>query len=307
MTPKQFERKARRYWIDQMEAAVSFMEQILDTPLQERGEKMAYLPDAAQQAGVQVIFSESFLAGRFDRQFYLREGLIGSFLEACREMNSHDWILKVEDAYRSSDMQKALGQNPGIFQKILKKVIWELEGTAPSAELMFRRLSVLVATRPKLGTHMSGSALDISVVDRSNGYELDRGGPYLELSELTPMSSPLVPEPARRNREQITEIMLNSGFVAYPFEFWHYSQGDAFQAILSPEKPIAGYGPINFDSKMDSVVAIDDPFAPLHTLKEIERTIRQNLENPNRNEKDLKRYSTDSAGIRGRTNPDSPT
>ena len=280
MTPKQYEQKARKYWSDQMEAAVSFMEQILDTPLQECGEKMVYLPDEARQAGVEVLFSESLLAGRFDRQFYLREGLLESFLEACREMNSHDWILKVEDAYRSSAMQKALGQDPGIFQRILNKVIWELEGTAPSAELMFRRLSVLVATRPKLGTHMSGSALDISVVDRSNGNELDRGGPYLELSELTPMSSPLVSEPACRNREQITEIMLGSGFVAYPFEFWHYSQGDTFQTILSPDKPMARYGPINFDPKRDSVVPINDPFAPLHTLEEIKNTIRETLEKP---------------------------
>jgi D-alanyl-D-alanine dipeptidase len=277
MASKHYEQEARRYWNEQMEAAVSFMEQILGTPVQECGEKMVYLPDAAQQAGVEVSFSESRLASRFERQFYLREGLIGSFLEAGREMNSRGWILKVEDAYRSWAMQKALGQDPEIFQRILNEVIWELEGTAPSAELMFRRLSVLIATRPKLGTHMSGSALDISVVDHSNGSELDRGGPYLELSELTPMSSPLVSESARRNREQITEIMLRSGFVAYPFEFWHYSQGDTFQTILSPDKPKARYGPINFDSKSTSVVPIDDPFAPLHTLREIENTIQETL------------------------------
>lgn len=278
MASKQYEQKARRYWKEQMEAAVSFMEKILDIPVQECGEKMVYLPDAAQQAGVEILFSESLLADRFDRQFYLREGLIKSFLEACRQMNSHGWILKVEDAYRSWAMQKALGQDPGIFQRILNKVILELEGTVPSAELMFRRLSVLIATRPKLGTHMSGSALDISVVDRSNGNELDRGGPYLELSEHTPMSSPLVSESARSNRERITEIMIGSGFVAYPFEFWHYSQGDTFQMILGPDKPKARYGPINFDPKSDSVVPIDDPFAPLHTLREIENTIRETLE-----------------------------
>ena len=224
------------------------------------------------------MFSKSLLAGRFDRQFYLREGLIGSFLEASRRINSHGWTLKVEDAYRSSAMQKALGQDPRIFQRILKKVIWELEEAAPSAELMFRRLSVLIATRPKLGTHMSGSALDISVVDQSNGSELDRGGPYLELSELTPMSSPLISQSARRNREQITEIMLGKGFVAYPFEFWHYSQGDIFQTVLSPDKPSARYGPIDFDPKSDSLVPIDDPFASLHTLKEIENTIQESLE-----------------------------
>ena len=278
MTSKQHEQKARRYWKEQMEAAVSFMEQILDTPVHECGEKMVYLPDVAGQQGIEILFSESRLADRFDRQFYLREGLIDCFLEACRAMHARGWILKVEDAYRSSAMQKALGQHPGIFQRILNRVVWELEGTIPSAELMFRRLSVLVATRPKLGTHMSGSALDISVIDRSNGNELDRGALYLELSELTPMSSPHVSESAQRNREQITEIMLGSGFVAYPFEFWHYSQGDAFQTILSTDKPKGRYGPIDFDPKSESVVPIDDPFVPLHTLGEIENTMQETLE-----------------------------
>jgi D-alanyl-D-alanine dipeptidase len=255
------------------------MEQILDTPARECGEKMVYLPEAADQAGVEALFSKSRLAGRFDRQFYLREGLIGSFLDAAREMNSRGWILKVEDAYRSSAMQKALGQDPGVFEKILKKVIWELDGTVPSSQLMFRRLSVLVATRPKLGTHMSGSALDISVVDRGNGNELDRGGPYLELSQLTPMSSPFVSEAARRNRAQITDIMLSSGFVAYPFEFWHYSQGDLFQTVLGTGNASARYGAINFHPQSGSVVPIDDPFASLHTLSEIEETIQDSLKN----------------------------
>ena len=279
MTSKRYEQKARKYWKEQMEAAVAFMEQILDTPARECGEKMVYLPEAADQAGVEALFSKSRLAGRFDRQFYLREGLIGSFLDAAREMNSRGWILKVEDAYRSSAMQKALGQDPGVFEKILKKVIWELDGTVPSSQLMFQRLSVLVATRPKLGTHMSGSALDISVVDRGNGNELDRGGPYLELSQLTPMSSPFVSEAARRNRAQITDIMLSSGFVAYPFEFWHYSQGDLFQTVLGTGNASARYGAINFHPQSGSVVPIDDPFASLHTLSEIEETIQDTLKN----------------------------
>ena len=279
MTSKRYEQKARKYWKEQMEAAVAFMEQILDTPARECGEKMVYLPEAADQAGVEALFSKSRLAGRFDRQFYLREGLIGSFLDAAREMNSRGWILKVEDAYRSSAMQKALEQDPGVFEKILKKVIWELDGTVPSSQLMFQRLSVLVATRPKLGTHMSGSALDISVVDRSNVTELDRGGPYLELSQLTPMSSPFVSEAARRNRAQITDIMLSSGFAAYPFEFWHYSQGDLFQTVLGTGNASARYGAINFHPQSGSVVPIDDPFASLHTLSEIEETIQDSLKN----------------------------
>ena len=48
----------------------------------------------------------------------------------------------------------------------------------------------LVAQIPKTGTHMSESAIDISVLDRTTGAEVNRGKPYLELSELTPLNSP---------------------------------------------------------------------------------------------------------------------
>jgi D-alanyl-D-alanine dipeptidase len=233
---------------------------------------------AAAEAGAEVLFSESRLAGRMDRQFFLREGLLASFLQAAEGFRDHGWILKIEDAYRSSAMQRALGRDPGIFNRILDRVVWEFEGAPPSPELMFRRLSVLVATRPKLGTHMSGSALDISVVDRSSGGEVDRGGPYLELSERTPMSSPFVSASARENRGRISEIMLRCGFVAYPYEFWHYSQGDVLQTLLDPDRPVSRYAPVHFEAGGGQTAGIDNAMAPLHSLEELEGMIRRALE-----------------------------
>ena len=48
------------------------------------------------------------------------------------------------------------------------KVIWELDGQTPDADFLFKRLLTLVAQIPKTGTHMSGSAIDISVLDLKN-------------------------------------------------------------------------------------------------------------------------------------------
>jgi D-alanyl-D-alanine dipeptidase len=278
MSSSRQENEARTYWTEQMEAAASFMEHVLETPTQECGEPLVSLREAASRAGTPVVFSETRLADRMNRRFYLREGLIESFLRAARRFDARGWILKIEDAYRSSAMQRALGRNPRIFSTILDKLIWELNGAAPSPELMFRRLSALVATRPKLGTHMSGSALDISVVERSSGRQVDRGGPYLELSERTPMDSPFVSKAARNNRERISEIMGRCGFVAYPYEFWHYSQGDVFQKILDPKRPDSRYAPVDFDEASGSTSRIEDPLASLHSLVELEGMIRHALE-----------------------------
>ena len=40
------------------------------------------------------------------RRFYLRDGLIAQCVAAAAEMNRRGWVLKVEDAYRTPQMQQ---------------------------------------------------------------------------------------------------------------------------------------------------------------------------------------------------------
>ena len=68
------------------------------------------------------------------------------------------------------------------------------------------------------------------------------------MSERTPMNSPFVSPEAQRNRQEITAIMRESGFVEYPYEFWHYSSGDAYEQILLGTGQPARYGAVDFDA-----------------------------------------------------------
>ena len=111
------------------------------------------------------------------RIFFMREGLVPQFVAAAAEMNRRGWVLKVEDAYRTPQMQQGLGRQESLFRTILEKTRWELGGAEPSDELMLRRLGALIAIAPKVGTHISGSAIDISVLDKATGEEVDRGAP----------------------------------------------------------------------------------------------------------------------------------
>jgi hypothetical protein len=142
---------------------------------------------------------------------------------------------------------------------------------------MFRRMTALTATFPKIGTHMSGSAIDISVLRTADLAEIDRGGPYIELSELTPMDSPFVSAEARRNRAEISEVMRRHGFVAYPYEFWHYSKGDAYTAYLTGSGSPARYGPVDLDPVSGNVNPISDAKKPLHSMEDIENHIESAL------------------------------
>ena len=270
MTKGATDEEARRsYWIDQMDAAYAFMQTIMGLPLAECGESLAPLREIASGGGVEVEFSTSKIGGTHDRLFYLREGLVDDFVGIARDMNDRGWILRVEDGFRTRQMQRDLAREKRVLNVILKKLRWELEGRSTTAAHAHRRLTALIATCPKIGTHMSGSAIDISVLSGDTGAEIDRGAPYLEMSELTPMESPFPPDQARRNRQEITEVFARRGFVAYPYEFWHYSKGDALQAYLAGSREPARYGPVDRDGETGRTSPIERPTEWLNSPEEV--------------------------------------
>jgi len=265
----------KEYWRQQMDAAYAFMSAIMEYPVAECGEPLVGLPEAVKSAGVRVEFSTSRIGGRFDRLFYLREGLVPRFLAAARAMNARGWVLKVEDGFRTCAMQKQLAQDPAILARVVRSVLWETGGRRPDGKFLFRRVTAMVATAPKIGTHLAGSAMDVSVLQASTGVEVDRGGPYLEMSEKTPMESPFVSAEARANRQAITSLMREHGFVTYPFEFWHYCGGDAYEAYLLHTGQPGRYGPVDFDPATGRVTAVENKTAPLVTPAELRTALEQ--------------------------------
>lgn len=259
-----------------MDAAYEFMLRCLEVRVVEGGERLVSLSKSASGVGVEVAFSEEpHVSGR-ERIYVLRAALIEPFLKAAGTFNERGWVLKVEDGYRSLEMQRGLAVEPRVLRAILHSVLAETRGLAPSAELMFRRVSALVSTRPGVATHMSGSAIDISVIDRSTGLEIDRGGQYLEMSAATPMLSPFVSASQAEARREITAIMESHGFVAYPYEFWHYNAGDVFAACIDGSRS-ARYGPISYDCESGQIAPLLNPSEPLVTPAEIATAIENAL------------------------------
>jgi D-alanyl-D-alanine dipeptidase len=265
---------ARRiYWAEQMQLGFDLIQQVLPFEVRECGEGFASIPAAAEASDVEMMFSESKIAGDLDRVFFIREGLVDDLIAIGREMNERGWILKIEDGYRSIEMQSQLVRKPDVFDAILRKCIWENGGQLPPTELVFRRAIVLIANIPKIGTHMSGSAVDVSVFRRDDGSEVWRGNPYLEMSERTPMKSPFIDAGDLQNRLDITTMMEAHGFVHFPYEFWHYNQGDAMGHILSDQPAPARYGPVHWDPPTNEVTPYEDPVSPLNPMDVIEKEI----------------------------------
>ena len=259
-----------------MDEAYEFMMRALETPVAECGEPLASLEKAVAESSVKVLFSQSDIVPGMKRQFYLRKNLIPPFLKATRDLNDRGWMLVVEDGYRTTTMQKKLSLLPQVFDAVIERCFWE-HGDLPPVDLVRRRLAALTAAHPKNGTHMSASAIDISVQETSSGKEIDRGRPYLEMSELTPMESPFIEKAALENRLAIRRILESNGFLAYPYEFWHYNQGDVYDEILNNIGKQARYGAVHCDLKTGEITPVEDPMETLNSNDEIEQAMNEAL------------------------------
>ena len=265
--------RRRAYWAEQMELGYQFVEKLIEFPVEECGEGFASIADEAESAGVEMLFSDTKIVDDLDRIYFMRESLARDVINIGRDMNERGWILKIEEGYRTREMQTRLVRKPSVFDAILKKCVWENGGEKPSSELVFRRAIVLVANIPKIGTHMSGSAIDISVVNRDDGSEVWRGNSYLEMSERTPMRSPFIDPADLENRLAITEMMEARGLMHFPFEFWHYNKGDGGDHILNGISTPARFGPVHWDPKTNEVTPYQNPMDPLNPLAVIEEEI----------------------------------
>ncbi|MCM8816886.1 MAG: hypothetical protein NC913_05175 [Candidatus Omnitrophica bacterium] len=267
----------REYWRHQMEAGYEFMQKILVYPVQESMEKLVDLKQAVNQAGVKVRFSSVSRSIVSKPVFRMRQGIIENFLTAAQEMNKKGMIIKIEDAFRTRQMQNPLNRPQKVFDSIMKIILWECEGKIPEPEFIFRRLTVLIATIPKICTHMSGSAIDSTGLSMKTEREIDRGEKYLAMNEKTFMDSPFISKKAKENRYLINEIMQENGFYAYPFEFWHYSCKDAFAQYLSESGNPAIYGPVDLIDDEGKVRTISDSAKPLFSIEQMKEKLDDSL------------------------------
>lgn len=101
---------------------------------------------------------------------------------------------------------------------------------------------------PELAPHTAGAAIDLTLCD-ARGRELDMG----TILDATPEQSDGLcyteaeglPAQAAANRSILVEAMHGAGFVNYPTEWWHFSYGDRYWALIS-QREAAIYGPVEY-------------------------------------------------------------
>ena len=71
--------------------------------------------------------------------------------------------------------------------------------------------------------HSRGSTVDLTLVDRLDGRELDMGSPFDFFGPISHHGTPLITRQQAANRAILLAIMQESGFTPYAEEWWHYT------------------------------------------------------------------------------------
>ncbi|MFI8447085.1 M15 family metallopeptidase [Streptomyces erythrochromogenes] len=113
-----------------------------------------------------------------------------------------------------------------------------------------RELASAYISPPEVAPHVSGGAVDLTLCT-GDGTELPLGTEVNATPEESGggcrTAAPNVGADARANRAAMGRAMTAAGFVNYPTEWWHWSYGDRYWALLT-EAPAAKYGPASLNT-----------------------------------------------------------
>ena len=148
----------------------------------------------------------------------------------------------MQDAYRSLSNQKA---KFFVRVKELKKQYPKLK-----ANYLLKAANIYTAGVPILAAHTAGAAVDIILLD-SNYKKINMGSEYPSGTSESVTNFKKLPKKIVSLRKMFCKIMELNGLINYPFEWWHFSQGDVCATYLTKNK-FAIYGPVEFNPVIKS-------------------------------------------------------
>lgn len=172
-------------------------------------------------------FSSTFLNISLNK-FICRSKIFRMLKKAKKDLPT-DYSFLIIDGYRPIkwQLQRFLIQFAKLYQKYpnmdFEKLYWETsKWTAP-----------IFGIKPP---HPTGGAVDITLLYQ--GKEIDMGTKVNEFNEKTETLSNSIIKLQKKNRELLIMIMSKAGFVNYPTEWWHWSYGDQYWAVINKTNAI---------------------------------------------------------------------
>jgi len=157
-------------------------------------------------------------------------------------------LLPAGTALRVVEGHRALADQEAIIASYSAQVRAAHPG-ADEAEV--HRLTSRFVSPVGVAPHVAGAAVDLTLVDCSTdaaGTELDLGTPIDATPEQSQgrcsTAAPDLAPDARAHRDLLARVLGAAGLVNYPTEWWHWSYGDRYWALLTGADA-ALYGPVD--------------------------------------------------------------
>lgn len=198
-------------------------------PVSESGERLV---DVRRDGSLLVDTRKQDPADAFA---YLREGVLERLIKAQATLPQGLRLLFVE-GYRPPSLQR----------EYFEEYSGQLRAANPgwSAEQIHSAASRYVSP-PDIAPHSAGAAVDLTLAD-AEGQELDLGtrmnADPEESEGACYTHAANISEEARANRKLLGAVLTAAGLVNYPTEWWHWSFGDRYWALITGEAA-ALYGP----------------------------------------------------------------
>lgn len=214
-------------------------------PIEESSEKMIFLPALFQKSGLPLSLSElpfnkacGEWAGK-PRVFWVRESMGQRLLKLADVLARVDLFFHIEDAFRPVGVQE------GLFRR---RIDWiRSEHPDWDWETVILEAKSKTAVSPRLASHKSGAALDVTLRRISDGSHLDLGNKYPDGGALVAIDCPFVTAEQWQTRQLFANSFRMANFAVYSAEDWHASYLDNLAGV-SDDKAIEGYiaryGPI---------------------------------------------------------------
>lgn len=164
----------------------------------------------------------------------VRGELIAPLAKAAELAVGEGLHLKVVSAYRSFVAQQQR------FMARITAFADQYPGMKP--DKLAKLANVYTAGKPIFAAHTAGAAVDVLLVDES-GDPIDFGVSYPHGGPESATAYGQFDEDVLANRDLLQRVMTEAGFVNYPFEYWHFSIGDACWAVVLGAKE-ARYGSV---------------------------------------------------------------
>lgn len=180
----------------------------------------ASIPDAVFD--IRYASNENFLGTRVDGYAQpvclLTEPAAAALQRVQQDLKQRGYALKIFDCYRPQRAVDHFVRWVGdVHDRKMKAHYYPNEAKSDLIEEGY------IADRSR---HSRGSTLDVTLVKKDDGTELDMGTPYDYFDALSNTSDPRITGELKANRLILKTVMEKHGFVNYAKEWWHYTLRD---------------------------------------------------------------------------------